>query len=63
MIEVEINIHELKGIQYQEEYIKNKLRKAGVPVSGFFSLNSQVKRGQLTKWAMGEELIKFVWSE
>lgn len=63
MIEVIISQDELKGLQHQAEYIKNKLRKAGVPVTGFFSLNSQVRSGMLTKYSLGEGLIKFVWSE
>lgn len=63
MIEVIIELDEVKGIQLQDEYIKNRLRKAGIPVSGFFSIKSQIKQGQLTKHTLTDQLIKYVWSE
>lgn len=63
MIEVEIFKDEMKGIQHQEEYIKNRLRKAGVPITGFFSFNSNVKKGSLVKYQLTDNVIKFVWSE
>jgi hypothetical protein len=63
MIEIIVTNDELKGIQNQDEYVKNKLRKAGVPVTGFFSFKSQVKKGQLTKYTLTDEIVKFVWSD
>lgn len=63
MIEVIISQDEMKGIQQQDEYVKNRLRKAGVPITGFFSFKSQVTKGQLTKYKLTDELVKFVWSE
>ena len=63
MIEVIIELSEMKGIQNQDEYVKNRLRKAGVPITGFFSLKTQVTKGQLTKYKLTDELFKFVWSE
>jgi hypothetical protein len=61
VIEVTVDISELKGIHHPEEYIQNKLRKAGVPISGIFSLKAP-HNGQLTKYKLTDKLYKFVWS-
>ena len=62
-IEVIIDRAELKGIHHVDEFIKSKLRAAGVPVSGFFSVDEKVPNGQLTKYTLTDKLIKFVWSK
>lgn len=62
MIEVIIEAKELKGIHHPDEYVQNKLRKAGVPISGFFNVLSEPRNGQLTKYTLTENITKFVWS-
>jgi hypothetical protein len=63
MIEVEIFLDELKGIHHPDEYVKNRLRKAGIPITGLFNPKSSVKNGQLTKHTLTENVVKYVWSE
>jgi len=63
MLEVTISIDELQGLQCPAIYIQNKLRQAGVPISGFFSMD-KVSRGMLTKETLVEgKIIKYIWSE
>lgn len=63
MIEVVIDTEELKGIHHPDEYVQNKLRNAGIPISGFFNVKSNVKNGQLAKYTLTERLTKFLWSK
>lgn len=63
MIEVIVTKEELKGIQGEDIYIQNKLRHAGIPITGFFSFNEHLSRGSLIKEQLTDDILKYIWSE
>jgi hypothetical protein len=63
MIEVTITFEELKKMHNPEIYIQSRLRNAGVPITGLFSVSNLVEQGSLTKEQHTEQgLIVYKWS-
>lgn len=62
MIEVIIEKYEVEKLPMPELYVKNKLIKAGIPITSFFKPFSEVKTGTLTKHTMTDTVTKYSWS-
>ena len=63
MIEVTITFEELKKMHNPEIYIQSRLRNAGIPITGLFSVSNLTEQGTLSKEQFTEQgLIVYKWS-
>lgn len=62
MIEVTVTFEELEKMHNPELYIQSKLRNAGIPLTGLFSISNLVSLGRLVKEQHTEQgLIVYKW--
>jgi hypothetical protein len=62
MIEVTVTFKELEKMHNPELYIQSKLRNAGIPLTGMFSVSNLVELGKLSKEQHTEQgLIVYKW--
>jgi hypothetical protein len=63
MIKVEFDVYEIQNAKYPDMYITRKLKEAGIPMIGFFTLQG-VKSGKITRTAdPNTETIIYIWEE
>lgn len=62
-VKVVIAKDELKNITCPDIYIENKLRRAGIPVTGLFTFTSMVENETLSKKQIGPTILEYTWEQ